>query len=192
MIRIAALFFRRRERSGHGIDVSEVESSDSRLAVLWQKVRDKYPLMVVRDQDFLSWRFSKVSDREYRILLAEVEGEVAGYIVLRCATVRGVLTGLVVDFLVGEAGWCHAAGCALVEAAERQLRAMNACVVAAMMMPFSDEYKVLKNMGYVHLSPTIRRARYYLQLVVHEEGRRIGMKTPARDCFVTIADWEAY
>jgi hypothetical protein len=69
--------------------------------------------MVIRDRAFLAWRFAGVSGRRYHILISQAQGQMLGYVVLRCATIRGVETGLVMDLLVTDGLLGEAAGACL-------------------------------------------------------------------------------
>jgi hypothetical protein len=85
-----------------GSIVSETRVFDDRFDRFWQRVRRDYPVMVVRDQRYLQWRFALRPDAQYRTLVATRGTEVLGYLVVRTVEQDGARMGYVVDFLVAE------------------------------------------------------------------------------------------
>ena len=128
-----AMSFRRRSspRANPG-NIQVLEHFDERVDAFWGTVSDKYPAMVRRDRAYLEWRFGALAERDYRILVAETEDGISGYLVLRCATSRGIHVGLIMDLLVagGEPGEAAAAG--LLAEAERYFREQGASLIAAL------------------------------------------------------------
>ena len=73
-----------RTREAPAIDrlaITQVTSFDERFDRLWAKVSGQYPIMVVRNKDYLNWRFS-APGKHYLIFAAEKANEVLGYLVL--------------------------------------------------------------------------------------------------------------
>lgn len=64
--------------------MGEVKRVDASFDRLWEKTRDVFPLSVVRDREFLDWRFFSHPAREYSLLAyrTPITGELAGYAVL--------------------------------------------------------------------------------------------------------------
>ncbi len=90
----------RRRQTPPGVTVQQVGTFDNRVDDFWQRVRRDYPVMVVRDQRYLGWRFDSRPDAKYTLLMATRGSDLVGYLVLRLAEVAGVRLGYLVDFLV--------------------------------------------------------------------------------------------
>jgi hypothetical protein len=123
-----------------------VERFDASFDEFWRHVQDKYPALVIRDRAFLTWRFTPVSKRSYRILIARLQGEMLGDAVMRCAKVRGIDTRLILDLLLLdhprgiEAGACLAAEAEIFRSKKMQL-------MASLLTPGSAEYQILAQSG---------------------------------------------
>jgi len=66
---------------------------------LWEKVSDDYEIMVIRDKEYLNWRYVNTPDLSYTTYLAEKERQILGYIILRCKELRGLVFGYIFDLL---------------------------------------------------------------------------------------------
>ena len=77
--------------------VSRVTSFDERINDFWNRMSNRYPIMVVRNQEYLNWRYVSVPDIEYTIYLAEKQGKIQGYVVLRTMTWEKVNLGVIFD-----------------------------------------------------------------------------------------------
>ncbi|WP_415893034.1 hypothetical protein ACMXYN_00635 [Neptuniibacter sp. PT8_73] len=84
------------------ISVSEVRQFDERADTFWQQVSPNYGALVVRNKKYLNWRFSDCPLHDYKLVEAQKNGQLIGYMVYRCAEKQGVTTGYIVDFLVQE------------------------------------------------------------------------------------------
>lgn len=83
----------------------EIESFDARFDELWEKLAEAYRVAIVRNRDYLNWRYSHHPSRHYRILCAESDGELKGYIVLfpgKLVRIMDLLAtdGKTADFLI--------------------------------------------------------------------------------------------
>lgn len=82
------------------IKVIPTEQFDERFDRLWQSVRPDYPVAVVRDRAYLSWRFDQRPDANYARLCAMRGDDLVGYLVVRVAPKGGLRIGFLVDWLV--------------------------------------------------------------------------------------------
>ncbi|MGD0766148.1 MAG: GNAT family N-acetyltransferase, partial [Dehalococcoidia bacterium] len=87
-------------------EIVPVERFDDSFTAFWQRVKSRYPVMVVRDAAYLNWRFVNVPLRQYACFAARAGDAVTGFIALRVAPVARFRAGLIVDLLVedGEGG----------------------------------------------------------------------------------------
>lgn len=82
-----------------GLVISQVFSFDERINEFWDRNSSQYPVMVVRNRDYLDWRYVAIPDVAYTIFLAEKEGDIHGYLVLRCLSIEGTRVGLIFDIM---------------------------------------------------------------------------------------------
>lgn len=140
-------FFYSRHRIKDGqenITIQAIDQFDTTFDKFWGDLQDKYPLMLIRDRAFLAWRFTNTSRRQYQILVAQTEFKMLGYIVLRCTTIWGVDTGLVLDFLVLDDELGEKAGAYLLTHAETYFREQQMAVTLGLMAPFAAEYRIFR------------------------------------------------
>jgi hypothetical protein len=114
-----------------------------------------------------------------------------GYAVLRCATIRGVKTGLLMDLLVSDGALGEMAGVCLMAEAEAYFRTRNMGVAAGLMASAVAEYRILRQAGYRCVPQAIAPRMFRLGFFVHCNGPDSTV-TLARNWFVTMADNESF
>jgi hypothetical protein len=174
------------------ITIRTIEQFDGDFDEFWRHVQDNYPVMVVRDRAFLAWRFAPVSRRRYHILVAQLRGRMLGYTVIRCATVRGIKTGLILDLLVTDQPLGMEAGMYLMAQAEAFFRVQGMSLIAGMMVPWAKEYRILRRCGHrdVPLAIAPRQSRFAFFL--HNASQETLNSLSTRDWFITLADYESH
>jgi len=81
------------------LSVLEESSFPEDIEKLWQRVSHRYDVMLVRDKNYLDWRYIATSN-QYLILIARnEEGETSGYIVARISDIEDRRVGFMVDFI---------------------------------------------------------------------------------------------
>jgi hypothetical protein len=190
--RVASLLFLRRPspRGGADVRVTTMQQFDDTFDEFWHRVRDRYPAMVIRDRAFLQWRFAQIADRRYDILVAHSTDGMLGYAVIRCARVRGVMTGLILDLMVREGPRGVTAGCRLVAEAEAYFRRRRMSMMTCLIAPGTAEYKILTRSGCRNLS-LISPRRYRFAFFVHDVHRKDLQPLSRKEWFVTFADFES-
>jgi GNAT superfamily N-acetyltransferase len=81
-----------------GITITQVTSFDEGFDRLWDRVSKQYPIIVVRNKNYLNWRFSG-PDRNYLIFAAKRADEVQGYLVLSDRLANNLKTSVIVDMV---------------------------------------------------------------------------------------------
>lgn len=174
------------------ITVRAIEHFDSHFDRFWCENRNKYPVMSVRDSGFLTWRFAPVSGRRYHILVAQMQDQMLGYAVIRCATVRGIKTGLVLDLLVANHPQGMEAGARLMIQAEAFFRTQEMSVAAGLMVPWAAEYRILRQCGYRDLPPAIAPRQFRFAFFIHTASPEVFQRISIRDWFIALYDYEAF
>jgi hypothetical protein len=66
-----------------GLTIHKINSFDERINDFWDRISKNHEIMVVKNQEYLNWRFVTIPDIDYSIYIAEKDGDVCGYIVFR-------------------------------------------------------------------------------------------------------------
>ncbi len=92
------IFYRaKRAPAVKGLTIAQVSSFDERINELWTRLSSQYQIMVVRNKDYLNWRYCAVPDVNYSIYIAEKGGQICGYLVLRCMQREQIEVGIIFD-----------------------------------------------------------------------------------------------
>jgi hypothetical protein len=134
--------FGRDPRSSPGVNVRRVSWPETALDQLWARVAPTFRHAVVRDAEWLGWRFLAAPDASYRVLLAEERGDPTGYLVLRVMAGQGWIADLLSD------SCSEAASRALVRAALTGLRAARVERVRALVSPATRTHQILRAAGF--------------------------------------------
>jgi hypothetical protein len=189
---LSPLFFRWSVfRRGIDISIEVIDQFDKSFDDFWGRVQDKYRALVIRDRAFLNWRFTPVSGRRYHILVARLKGEMLGYSVIRCANVRGVQTGLILDLLLLDTDQGREAGVQLIAYAEAFFRSQKTSLMAALMAPWSAEYRILGLMGCRNLAPLVNPRPFRFAFFVQDAHCEDLKSLSVEDWFITLADFES-
>jgi Acetyltransferase (GNAT) domain len=111
-----------------GLEVREVPAAGVKFDDLWQHVSPKYEATVVRDRAWVAYRYFAATWLGYRVLLAEREGDPAGYLAFRNASAADG-SGVIADVFAGPG---DPAATVLIAHATERLRAAGAEQVRAL------------------------------------------------------------
>lgn len=140
------LIFRDR-RKQNTKDVIEISSENvSVMDKFWDKVKDKYDVIGVRNADFLRWRYINMPYREYKIFAVKKSQDILGYLVTRITDVAGMRCGMIVDFLID----AHNVdvGIELLNYAVDYFYSNNVGLMGCLMQQNFEEADCLKKMGF--------------------------------------------
>jgi len=84
--------------SSSSIVITRIPAFDERVNLLWSKVSKKNKIMIVKDKDYLNWRY-QIPGRQYIIMIAEKDHEVQGYIVLKLGEFNELRVCIVCDMI---------------------------------------------------------------------------------------------
>jgi hypothetical protein len=169
-----------------------VKQFDKKFDKFWDDILDKYPAMVSRSGEFLRWRFSNLSGREYHIFTACADDKLTGYLVVRCTTVRNIKTGLIMDFLVAGNRAGKKAGVNLLAQAEVYCRSKKMSLLMGLMPDFTDEYRLFRKAGYRRLPPAISPRPFRFASFIHDNKNEVLTSLSEKDWFITLADYESF
>jgi GNAT superfamily N-acetyltransferase len=174
------------------VEITPVESFDDSFTAFWERIKRRFPVMVVRDAAYLNWRFVEVPIRRYARFAARSHGEVRGYIVLRVAPVSRFDAGLIVDLVVepGELGL--AAGRRLIDQAYSYFRDYDLDLLGSLALPHTEEFRLLRAGGFWVCPKPLEPQPF--RLVARSYGSEAGRGAPALDIknwFITMGDYDA-
>jgi hypothetical protein len=89
---------KRRKEIG-GVEIEKVGLLDEQFDGFWQKVSALYPVIGVRNRNYLTWRYLQHPTRNYTIYRAKKSEEMRGYIVLRKVELLNFNSAVIVDLL---------------------------------------------------------------------------------------------
>ncbi len=152
------LFFGwKKKREMDGIEIEKVDGFDDRFNEFWQKALSLYPIMGVRNGDYLTWRYLRHPTRTYTIYRAKKSGEVRGYIVLRKVELLNFNSAVIVDLLALD----EATLTALVEEGIQHSQREGTDLLA-FMVPQGHRYdKILRERGFLPSPKTFQFMVYF-------------------------------
>jgi len=176
---------------GQEISVQAVDGFDSSFDTFWREVENRSTAAVIRDRAYLAWRFSNISSRRYNVLVAHAGDQMLGYAVLRCATIRRVKVGLVMDLLTKGDSLGEMAGARLMVEAGTYFRAQEMSLAAGLMVSSAVEYRIMRRAGYRPVPRALAPRVFRFALFVHKTPECDLTWMSARDWFITLADHES-
>ncbi|CAD6491099.1 MAG: Acetyltransferase (GNAT) domain protein [Candidatus Argoarchaeum ethanivorans] len=94
------IFYRAEKRPEvNGLTITKISSFDDRVNDFWKKISNDYEIIVVRDKEYLNWRYVDIPNVRYTIYLAEEREEICGYVVLECVKEEGLSCGHILDIV---------------------------------------------------------------------------------------------
>ncbi len=127
----AALNRTRAPRIPSGWTAHMVEHAGPEFDALWLELKDRFPLIAVRDASFVQWRFLDDPVFDHRVMMARnPTGQVAGYVALRLVDRRGMRVGRIMD-LFGDPNTPEMVD-TLVAAAVDQFAAHDAAIISCL------------------------------------------------------------
>lgn len=112
----------------------------------WEHAQNKYSIMNVRDQAYVSYRYLSMPLRDYYPFLALQDGVPVAFSAIRIMEVSGMQCGMLADFLF--APGAKAAAEQLLISMMVKAEELNASMVGALMLAHTEEAKLLRRKGF--------------------------------------------
>ena len=127
--------------------VQTVERFGQEINCLWDKVRSELPVAIIRDAQYLNWRYADCPDVRYTMLAAShrLTGTLAGVAILRMG-VRGEPVAALVDWLVSRL--VTGAALALLSRCQAIARQAGMEQLQAWFPPYSFPYRLFQELGF--------------------------------------------
>jgi len=158
----------------------EIESFDARFDELWERVAGTHSIAIMRNRDYLNWRYSHHSSRHYRILCAESNGALKGYIVLLPGQVVRIM-----DLLATDEGAADFLIRSAVDYASRQKSA-----VVAVRLPERNYYLQAFRRNGFYLVPERLSPRGLLGFWPNSKFEEIELLKDVGNWFMMEGDWD--
>jgi len=139
------LFGQRKKKRVNGVEIKRVHELDEPFDLFWEKATTLYPVMGVRDRNYLNWRYLRHPTRKYVIYRALERGEMKGYIVLRKVELLSFNSGVIVDMLALDSEILHP----LVEKGIEHSREEGADLLGFMLPKPHPYYSSLRKEGFL-------------------------------------------
>lgn len=81
------------------LTIVDVESFDEKIDSFWDAISGYYDYFLIRNRDYMNWRFNKNPSMKYKIKAALSEDKIVGYVVLELSNEDGYLVGSIFDLL---------------------------------------------------------------------------------------------
>jgi hypothetical protein len=133
-----------------GLTISEVDRFDNEVSDLFARVGPGYPIIIVRDNAYLNWRFSEYPGKAYtKLVLRDRDGLLRGYLVMRSVLKHnGIREGLIVDLLAERND--ETAYRALVNEALARMRREGCDVAKGLEFYLPDMRGIMTRLGFFH------------------------------------------
>lgn len=166
-----------------GVRTRIAERFDERVDALWDRVKDRHKVICVRDRRYLDWRFRKPG-ADYRIILAEKGGELAGYAVTLARRGKDAMEGYLVDVLTdGTPG----AASVLVRRSILELLSQKADFALCWRVSDTEVSRALAEAGFVEREDYFPRVNHVFYIRDPERADEAILKEQS-NWYVTMAD----
>jgi len=136
-----------RRRNPPGVSTRRLFVADSELDALWDDLRKETRFTMVRDRDWVQWRYLDHPELDYRVLMAETDGSPSAYAAYRIADLPSGRLGLVAELTSLRV--CEGARRAVLNAVVDEMRAEGAEAVATLSVPSTLLDRSLRRAGFV-------------------------------------------
>jgi hypothetical protein len=125
-----------------------VSRFDERFDRLWGNLENDYAVRIVKDADYLNWRYCDIPDEQYEsiALVADDDNRVLGFVVQALKTGES-MRGMIVDIVTPRSDDGHI-GRPLLARALSRFREMGADRVVCWMFPHCHLYPLLTKAGF--------------------------------------------
>lgn len=174
-----------------GLTITRVSSFDDRIDDFWGRVSNDYDIIVVRSKEYLNWKYVEVplltelSNTNFVIYVAEKDGQICGYVILKCTKQRDLLLGYIYD-LIAPLGQEEVISCLISKAIE-YFKGKKVNLIHCGMMADKIYYTIFKKNGFIPSHIIINKP--FCVYSSHPAISRTHLKNP-KHWFIQIGDSE--
>lgn len=187
------LFYRtKKSPEVDGLTITRVSLFDDRIDDFWRRVSNDYDIIVVRSKEYLNWKYVEVplltdfsNNTNFVIYVAEKEGQICGYVILKSEKQRDLLFGRIYD-LIAPLGQEEVISCLISKAIEYFKREKVNLIYCGMIAD-KTYYTIFRKNGFIPSRIIIKR--HFCAHSSHPEISRTHLKNP-KHWFIQMGDSE--
>jgi hypothetical protein len=142
------LFYRPRiSQIDKDIKIRIVNDFDRRFDEFWEKIKTQHDIILKRNSDYLHWRYKQCPTKQYKIFVAEKDGDIHAWAVVRTLEKFGLKNGAIVDILALPD--CEDIVGNLLSNIEKHFVKERVDLMACSIPRSSIYYKILRKSGYM-------------------------------------------
>jgi GNAT superfamily N-acetyltransferase len=164
-----ALFGLKKKTKEIDIEIEKVAWLDDQFDSFWEKASSLFPIMGIRNRNYLTWRYLRHPTRKYTIYRAKKSGEMKGYIVLRNVDLLNFKSAVIVDLLATDEGTLLT----LVEKGIQHSREEGIDLLGFMVPRSHFYYKILRKNGFL---PSLKTFKF----MVYPHSDQKGFLSPKK------------
>jgi ribosomal protein S18 acetylase RimI-like enzyme len=129
--------------------LSEITEFDDRIDSFWSQASTAFKIAVVRDKEYLNWRYFQRPNSNFKVLLAEDGNKILGYIVFSVQRIFDDRIGYIIDIVT------HPDRPEiipfLISSAIDRIRKEKASLILCKMMKNNAYYKIVRKNGFIQV-----------------------------------------
>lgn len=170
-------------------DIIELDEDNYKLMDgFWEKIKDKYPIMGVRNAEYIHYRYMNVPRRIYYPYVVIKEGAIVAFAVGRIREVAGFNCGMIADFLFLPGYETQAQK--LIKKLTYKMKENGASLAGCIILSHTEETKVLKKCGFYHIPNKVLPQPTPLVLRVLNKNQDEGRLSDINNWFFTTGDYD--
>ncbi|WP_125116835.1 GNAT family N-acetyltransferase [Agathobaculum sp. Marseille-P7918] len=167
----------------------EIKSENLQLVdEFWKTVCGKYSIMNVRDSAHVRFRYLEMPRRQYYPYVAMYQAKPVCFAVGRIMEVAGMQCAMLADFLFQD-GFEDAAK-SLIRHMLVQLKKQGASLAGCLMLEHTQEYKVLKKLGFIRCPKKLEPQPFPLLVRRFDESIAESELVNSQNWFFTMGDYD--
>lgn len=169
-----------------GCRLEKITRFDDSVNDLWEKAAAPFEILVVRDKEYLNWRYVENPTEDYVLFVVKRHDETVGYIVLKCENRFGLQIGFIVDMLMipDEPG----IGRGLISEAVEYFRKQHMDMVGCLVLEHVPYAKFLKDNGFVIVPEKLFPQELHLSVRRLSDEYSDPFITDSKNWFITWGD----
>ena len=151
------LFFKMKPIKSNNI--IKINDFDNRFNKLWDLAKNEFIIGIVRDKEYLNWRYFQKPEENYIVFAIKSETELKGYITLKIENRFGLKVGLIMDILTIPSNISFQND--LITHAIYYFKKNNVDIISIIMFPHWRYYNTLKSNGFIKMYKVILPEKIY-------------------------------
>lgn len=162
---VSIIFHSKNDIVSTDLSIKKIKRFNNDFDSLWEEVSSKFNISVVRDSEFLNWRYVDRPGYHYEIFSAFKDEKLAGYVVTRIDNIFGLSLGLIVDIIAIDDDVARF----LIQKACEYLEKSPIDVVGCLMLENSSYYNNLKQTGFRKIPKRYSPKNFYFVVKIDDE-----------------------